>query len=168
LPYGTPALVCGLPGELEAAQSLGVAGYLVKPVVQESLLAALGQLPLASGTILIIDDEQDAIQLFWRMLTSSGRGYRVLTASNGEQALSILRSERPDAILLDLVMPGMDGWELLARRREELSWGDVPVIVMSARDPSGQPIVADAIGITRGGGLSMAQLLGYINALNNL
>ncbi len=165
LDYGTPALVCTLPGEEEAAQALGVAGYLVKPVSHDALLAALDRLDLATGTILIVDDELDAIQLFWRMLTSSERGYRVLTAANGQQALTILESERPDAILLDLVMPAMDGFTLLARRREEPSWSDVPIIVMSARDPAGQPIVANAIGITRGGGLSEAQVLAYIKAL---
>ncbi|MDI7274740.1 MAG: hybrid sensor histidine kinase/response regulator [Anaerolineae bacterium] len=168
LPYGIPALVCSLPGEEEAAQSLGVAGYLVKPISQETLLSGLDRLGLARGTVLIVDDELDAIQLFWRMLTSSGRGYRVLTAGNGEQALSILRSERPDAMLLDLVMPAMDGFRLLALREEESAWRDVPVIVMSARDPGGQPIVADAIGITRGGGLSTAQLLAYIGALGSI
>ena len=168
LPFGTPALVCSLPGEEEAAQSLGVAGYLVKPVSQESLVGALDRLGLAAGTILIVDDELDAIQLFWRMLASSGRSYRVLTAANGEQALSILRSEQVDAVLLDLVMPAMDGFQLLAKRHEEPGWGDVPVIVMSARDPSGQPIVADAVGIIRGGGLSAAQVLAYIGTLGNL
>ena len=168
LPYGIPALVCSLPGEMEAAQSLGVAGYLVKPISQEMLLSALDRLRLKSGTVLIVDDEQDAIQLFWRMLTSSERGYRVVTAANGEQALSILRSERPDVILLDLVMPAMDGFRLLAVQREEPGWRDVPVIVMSALDPGGQPIVADAIGITRGGGLSTGQLLAYISALTSI
>ena len=118
--------------------------------------------------ILIVDDELEAIQLFWRMLTASGRSYRVLTASDGIQALNILRSERPDAILMDLVMPGMDGFQLLAMRPQEESWRDVPVIVMSARDPSGQPIVVDAIGITRGGGLSTAQLLAYVTAVSNI
>jgi len=168
LPYGTPVLVCTLPGEEEAAQSLGVAGYLVKPVSRETLLASLDRLHLASGTILIVDDEPEAIQLFWRMLTSSGRGYRILTADSVEQALSILHSERPHAILLDLVMPAMDGFQLLARRHTEPTWGNVPVIVMSARDPSGQLIIADAIGITRGGGLSVAQLLNYVNTLINI
>jgi CheY-like chemotaxis protein len=166
LPYGTPALVCGLPGEEEAAHALGVDGYLVKPVAQEALLAVLDRLQVARGAVLIVDDELDAIQLFWRMLTASGRGYRVLTATNGEQALAILRNERPDVVLLDLVMPTMDGFQLLTKRSEEPAWRDVPVIVMSARDPADHPIMASAVGITRGGGLTVPQLLTYIEVVS--
>ena len=168
LPHGTPALVCALPGEEQAAQDLGVDGYLVKPISREALLAALDRLGVVSGTVLIVDDEQDAIQLFWRMLSTSGRSYRVLTAPTGERALALLRKERPDLVLLDLIMPGMDGFQLLATRDEEPAWRDVPVIVMSARDPAGQPIISSALGITRGGGLSVAQVLAYINALGNM
>jgi signal transduction histidine kinase/DNA-binding NarL/FixJ family response regulator len=162
LPSGTPALVCALPGEAQAAQRLGVEGYLVKPISRAALLEALDQLGITEGTVLLVDDEQDAIQLFWRMLASSGRGYRVLTANTGERALSILRSERPDVILLDLVMPGTDGFHLLALREQEKAWRDIPVIVMSARDPSGHAIAVSSVGIVHGGGLTVPQLLAYI------
>ena len=165
LPYGTPALVCALPGEQEAAQSLGVEGYLVKPISRDVLLAALERLGVRRGTILIVDDEAEAVRLFWRMLMASGRDYRVLTAASGQQALTILRSERPDAVLLDLVMPAMDGFQLLATRDEEPVWRDVPVVVMSARDPAGHPIATSAIGITRHGGLSVPQVLACLRAL---
>ena len=162
LPDGTPALVCSLPGEEEAALALGVAGYLVKPVSREGLLAELDRLQLRSGTVLIVDDEIEAIRLFWRMLTATGRSYRVLTATSAEAALNILRRERPDVILMDLVMPGTDGFQLLARRNEEEAWRDVPVIVLSARDPAGHPIMASALGLTCAGGLAVPRLLAYI------
>jgi signal transduction histidine kinase/CheY-like chemotaxis protein len=165
LPPGTPALVCALPEQEAAAHAIGANDYLVKPVSGEALLAALDRFGVGRGTILIVDDEQDAIQLFWRILAASGRGYRVLTASNGAEALAILGSDRPDAILLDLTMPGMDGYQLLALRSEAAAWRDVPVIIMSARDPAGHPIVASAIGITRGGGLTVPQLLSYIEPM---
>jgi signal transduction histidine kinase/CheY-like chemotaxis protein len=165
LPPGTPALVCALPEQEAAAHAIGANDYLVKPVSGEALLAALDRFGVGRGTILIVDDEQDAIQLFWRILAASGRGYRVLTASNGAEALAILGSDRPDAILLDLTMPGMDGYQLLALRSEAAAWRDVPVIIVSARDPAGHPIVASAIGITRGGGLTVPQLLSYIEPM---
>ena len=166
LPYGMPAFICALPEAGETARSLGVDDYLVKPVSREALLGALDRVGVRSGTVLIVDDELDAIQLFWRLLAASGRAYRVLTAANGEQGLAILQSERPDAILLDLVMPTMDGFRLLDRRKEEPSWRDVPVIVMSARDQSGQPVIAQALGIMRGGGLTVPQLLAYMETLS--
>jgi len=164
LPIGTPALVCALPQQEAAAHAIGADDYLVKPVSGEALLAALDRFGVDRGTILIVDDEQDAIQLFWRILAASGRGYRVLTAANGAQALAILGSDRPDAILLDLTMPGMDGFQLLAQR-SAAAWRDVPVLIMSARDPAGHPIVASAVALTRGGGLTVPQLLSAIEAL---
>ena len=164
LPGGMPALVCALPEEAEAARDIGADDYLIKPVTAETLLAALDRFGVADGAILIVDDEQDAIQLFWRMLTASGRPYRVLTATSAGQALAILASEELDAILLDLTMPGMDGFELLAQRREA-AWRNTPVIIMSARDPAGHPVVASAIALTRGGGLAVPQILRAIDLL---
>jgi CheY-like chemotaxis protein len=164
LPLGTPALVCALPEPAAAARDIGADDYLVKPVSREALLAALDRCRVAAGTILIVDDEQDAIQLFWRILAASGRGYRVLTASSGAEALAILGSDRPDAILLDLTMPGMDGFQLLAQRGAA-AWRDVPVLIMSARDPTGHPVVASAVALTRGGGLTVPQILATIETL---
>lgn len=166
LPSDMPVVVCALPGEYEAAKGLGVQSYLVKPVSKDILLATLDRLQVTSGTILIVDDEPEAVRLFWRMLSASGRGYRVLTASSGQQALSILRRERPDAILLDLVMPDMDGYKFLAARDADATWRDVPTIVMSALDPAGHPIVTSALGIVRRGGLTVPQLLACLRALN--
>ncbi len=164
LPLGTPALVCALPEQEEAAHAIGADDYLVKPVSREALLAALDRFGVGRGTILIVDDEQDAIQLFWRILAASGRGYRVLTASSGAEALAILGSDRPDAILLDLTMPGMDGFQLLAQRGAA-AWRDVPVLIMSARDPAGHPIVASAAAFTAGGGLSVSQIVQALEML---
>ncbi|MGQ9684217.1 MAG: ATP-binding protein [Anaerolineae bacterium] len=162
LPEGTPALVCAIAGEQEVAHALGAAAYLVKPVSRDTLLAAVGRLNVPGGTLLIVDDEPEAIRLFWRMLTLGGRRYRVLTATNGHEALGILRTQRPDCLLLDLAMPEMDGFQLLAAKNEDPDLRRIPAIVVSARDPTGQPVVAPAVGITRGGGLSVSQLLAHL------
>jgi CheY-like chemotaxis protein len=168
LPYGTPTIVCSVPGVSQAADSLGVTEYLVKPVPREKLLRALDEVDVHGGTVLVVDDEQDALRLFWRTLTSAGRGYKVLTASDGEQAMRILREQRPDAMLLDLVMPGMDGFRVLETKNAAPTLRDIPVIVISARDPGGQPIVSNTLTATRGGGLSTHQLLASIEALSKI
>jgi len=168
LAQGTPVIVCTVPGTHEAAGALGVADYLVKPVSRKTLLATLDGLDLHEGTLLIVDDEPEALRLFRRMVTSAGRNYRVLRASNGQQALSILREERPDALLLDLIMPEMDGFQLLAAKAEDPALRDIPVVVVSARDPSGQPIVSNALAVTQKGGLSMSQLVECIEALTRV
>lgn len=168
LPYGIPAIICSLPGIAEAAGALGADGYLVKPVTREELISAIDRVSPTGRTVLLVDDEPEALRLFRRMLGSTGRGYRVLRASSGRQALQILLAERPDIMLLDLVMPDMDGFQLLAAKSENPALRRIPTVVISARDPAGQPIVASALAVTRGGGLSTAQLLECIIGLTGL
>ncbi len=158
LPHNTPVLICSLPGMDAYALSLGVAAYLLKPVSREQLLAALA--PFAAKTVLIVDDDPDLLRLFRRMLAD--QPYRVLRAKNGSEALAIMAQQRPDVVLLDLVMPEMDGFQLLAHRNADPVLRQIPVIVVSSQDPSGQPIVSRSLAVTRRGGLSAHQLLGSI------
>ena len=67
----------------------------------------------SAGTVLVIDDEAVVRELMQRFL--SKEGFRVLTAANGEDGLRLAREQRPDAITLDVMMPGMDGWTVLSR-----------------------------------------------------
>jgi signal transduction histidine kinase/CheY-like chemotaxis protein len=166
LPYGTPAIVCSVPGIHEAAGGLGVSDYLVKPIARETLLATLDRLGLQGKTVLIIDDQLEALQLFRRMLISAGCGYRILRATNGQQGMRILREQGADAVLLDLVMPRMDGFRFLAEKSQDPAMRDVPVVVISACDPAGQPVVSNALAVTRRGGLSVPQLLSCIDTLS--
>jgi signal transduction histidine kinase/DNA-binding response OmpR family regulator len=183
LPHDTPVLVCSVPGIDRAADALGVSDYLVKPISRDALLAALDDLetselegipthagPAKTGhkTILIVDDEPEALRLFRRMLDSSGRNYRVLRARDGQRALHLLRQHQPDIVLLDLVMPNMDGFELLEAKRRDPALRDIPTIVISARDPAGQPIVSNALTVTRENGLSARQLVTCIKSLSEL
>jgi signal transduction histidine kinase/DNA-binding response OmpR family regulator len=164
LPYSIPAMVCSIPGIEQASAALGAGNYLVKPISQETLLAALAHVGRPVHTILLVDDEPDAIQLFRRMLLSAERDYRVLRAENGRHALEVLRQETVDVILLDLTMPEMDGFQFLAVKKQSPELSAIPVILISARDPSGQPIASNAIAVTRGGGFSAAQIMDCIEA----
>jgi CheY-like chemotaxis protein len=166
LPYGTPAIVCSVPGIHEAVGGLGVSDYLVKPIARETLLATLGRLGLEGKTVLIIDDQLEALRLFRRMLISEGGGYRILQATNGQQGMRILREQGADAVLLDLVMPRMDGFRFLAEKSQDPTIRDIPVVVISACDPAGQPVVSNALAVTRKGGLSVPQLLSCIDTLS--
>jgi DNA-binding response OmpR family regulator len=88
-----------------------------------------------SWTILIVEDDDDIIDTLGDIVR--GRGFRVRQASNGATAIAETRArgERPDVILLDLMMPVMDGTEFLDTRAAEPLLAHVPVIVMSARQP---------------------------------
>ncbi len=163
-PYNAPTIICSVPGVEEAADELGVTDYLVKPVSRESLLAALDRLKVEVKNILLVDDEPDALRLFRRMLASSDRGYRVLRASDGRQALETLRRLHPDVVLLDLIMPEMNGFQFLAIKNRDPELRQVPVILISARDPLGQPIISDALAVTCADGLSAQHLLACVES----
>jgi signal transduction histidine kinase/DNA-binding response OmpR family regulator len=166
LPAGIPALVCSLPSDADAVTALGVAGYLTKPVSREALLGILEHLGKKVETVLVVDDEPDALQLFRRMLATSGRRYRVLRASNGRQGLELLRAHHPDVLLLDLVMPEMDGHRLLAEKNRIPDLRDIPVILVSAKDLIRQPLVSRVLGLTLRDGLPFPQLLECLKSLS--
>jgi signal transduction histidine kinase/CheY-like chemotaxis protein len=166
LPAGVPVIVCSVPGIQEVSASMNVAGILVKPIARDQLLEALDTSGIDQGTILIVDDEPDALQLFGRMLSSSQNKYHILQARDGIEATSILQEYRPDAILLDLVMPNMDGFEVLEWRDQHPEIQDVPIFIISARDPVEQPIVSKKLAVAQVGGFSVRQLLASIEAMS--
>jgi len=84
-----------------------------------------------TGTVLAVDDSADNREILGRYLNRAG--HRVLTASSGEQALNVLASNNVDLVLLDLIMPGMDGGEVLNAIKANPEWRALPVIVISGR-----------------------------------
>ena len=83
-----------------------------------------------TGTILAVDDQDDNLALLDGILTA--RGFSVLTALDGPTGLQIAHDQRPDLILLDLAMPGMDGFEVLSRLRQDRVTARIPVIILTA------------------------------------
>ena len=84
--------------------------------------------------ILCIEDEQEMIDLIRLIL--SRRGFDVRGANNGEEGLKVIRQEHPDLILLDLMMPDMDGWEVYQQMKADEATKNIPVIVVTARAQS--------------------------------
>jgi len=93
--------------------------------IAETTIAAAGN----AGTVLVIDDEAVVRELMQRFL--SKEGFRVLTAANGEDGLRLAREQRPEAITLDVMMPGMDGWAVLSALMADPSLADIPVIMLT-------------------------------------
>jgi len=87
---------------------------------------------MTTATILIIEDETKLNQLLGKFLI--GRGYHVLTASDGRQGLELARTQSPDLVLCDLHMPTVDGLEVISRLREEGTDDEIPVIVLSGTE----------------------------------
>ena len=123
--------------------NLGVSTYLVKPVTGDALIRIIQQLvgsaARTSSFVLIVDDDVDMAELVG--VTLQEHGYLTRIASDGSIALDLLRtSELPSLIVLDLMMPIVDGFQLLARLRDEPRTASVPVIVLTARDLSNDEV----------------------------
>jgi PAS domain S-box-containing protein len=88
----------------------------------------------AAGTLLVIDDDANARDVLRRVFTKDG--FRVEEASNGETGLARARALRPDAITLDVLMPGMDGWAVLTALKADPELADIPVIMLTVADQS--------------------------------
>lgn len=146
---GGRLIACSANADLERrAVSAGADVFLLKPVGRGELLAALDAATRQSpACVLVVDDDQDSLEIVSRMLTS--RGYDVRTATDGREALERLAEERPAAIVLDLMLPEMDGFEVTHRLRLNPDWRDIPVILLTARDLSNEERDALDHGATR-------------------
>lgn len=165
LPGHLPIIACAIPDPSQANRSMGIVAYLVKPVSQTVLLAAIERLGRPVRTLLLVEDDPDAMQLYRRILSSSERGYVVFRASNGLQALDVLQKQKVDLILMDLMMPEMDGFQFLAIRHKNPALADIPVILLSALDPQGQPPVCQTLAVSLHGGISGKKLVSCIAEL---
>ncbi len=86
---------------------------------------------MANEKILVVDDEEDILELITFNL--SREGYKVFTANNGEKALKVAKSEIPDMIILDLMLPGIDGLEVTRALKSQDKTKTIPIIMLSAR-----------------------------------
>jgi CheY-like chemotaxis protein len=135
-----PVVIVSIVDERGKGFSLGAAEYLVKPVDRDRLLAALARLaqdpPRSHGParVLAIDDDPLAVELIEAVLAPSG--YQVLKASSGEEGLALARHEQPTLVILDLLMPGMDGFAVVERLRADPSTADLPIVILTASNMS--------------------------------
>jgi len=132
--YDIPLIACPIPSGRHLADSLGVTDYLIKPVSRERLLEAIERWDGRVRRLLIIDDDPSMVRLLARMLRSASRSYQIGMACGGEEGLALMREMHPHLVLLDLIMPQPDGFEVLERMRAEERWRDVPVIAVTAKD----------------------------------
>ena len=130
-----PVVLVSILDEPSRGYSLGAADYLVKPIERSRLLAALQRIcRTGSRRLLVIDDDEDVRSAIERALAPEG--WSVAQADNGRTGLAAADSVHPDAIVLDLVMPQMSGFEFLDELRSRLWARDIPVLVVTAKDLS--------------------------------
>ncbi|MCB9679175.1 MAG: response regulator [Alphaproteobacteria bacterium] len=110
--------------------TLGASEYLLKPIERPTLLATVERFISGRRRILIVDDEADARELARRVLMSAG--YQVDEVSDGASALRYLETERPDLVLLDLMMPGIDGFAVVNEIRKNPELAAIPLVVFTS------------------------------------
>ncbi|MDE3077271.1 MAG: response regulator, partial [Chloroflexota bacterium] len=130
-------IVVSVVDNRELGFALGATDYLVKPIQKDALLAALqrvdGRLsPLKQARILVVDDDAAARQVLSAMLRSADCA--VLAAENGEDGLRLARSEHPDVMVLDLMMPGMNGFEVVQQLRQSPDTAALPIVICTAKE----------------------------------
>ena len=165
-PMPVPVVECSLPSQAWVANDLSVAACLTKPITAASLLREIGRLGHPRD-ILIVDDDWGFCQLVERMLGASDRAYVVRRAYDGEDGLRALRARRPELVLLDLVMPDVDGFQLLEEMRQDAELSSVPVVLLTATSYAEDVLTqrGSQFTIHRQDGLSPAEVLRCLKAV---
>ena len=130
-----PVIMCTIISEKEYGISLGATDYLVKPILEDDLLSALERLDRDQDRhrVLVVDDQAESRSLLRRMIESRP-GYEVLEASGGLEAIRLVREEQPHIIVLDLMMPDIDGFAVLESVKADEATRSIPIIVVTAKD----------------------------------
>ena len=127
-----PIVIVSVTEECDAARALGVEAHLTKPVGKRQLLDTLAQAVRTQTDrrpVLVVDDEPMARELLAAILREAG--HTTAMAASGEEALSLMEQATPSVVILDLMLPGMSGFDVLSRIRERAEWSEVPVVVLT-------------------------------------
>ncbi|MCX6071810.1 MAG: response regulator [Chloroflexi bacterium] len=162
-----PIIVVTVVEERDKGMALGAEDYCVKPVERKWLLDRLRTLSQHAPVekVLIIDDEEVARYILKSHLADTK--YRVVEAADGPQGLRLAEAERPDVIFVDLMMPGMSGFEVLHRLKGNPSTQHIPVIISTAKildEEERKALNAEALAILSKGALSREAALEMVGA----
>ncbi len=160
-----PVVMLTIVDDRSHGYALGATEYLTKPIDRERLLGVLARYR-RDRAVLVVEDDAALRELVRRMLEREG--YAVMEATDGRDAIERIRERAPGVILLDLMMPVMDGFEFLAELRREGAWREIPVIVLTAKDLSAEErerLNGSVTRILAKGAYDREALLGEVRAL---
>jgi len=132
-----PVILMSIVDEKTRGYALGATDYMVKPVDRARLSGVLRNICGGAGRQVLLVDDDDMTRRGMRQALEQD-GWQVAEAENGRVALARLAETRPDIIMLDLMMPEMDGFEFLVEMRSRAEWRDIPVLVVTAKDLSAE------------------------------
>ncbi|WP_428262376.1 response regulator [Haliangium sp.] len=145
-----PVIIVSIVDDKERGFVLGASEYLLKPLERSKLLSAVRRFahdPSQSNSILVVEDDEAIRDATSRILRSEG--WQVREAKDGQEALRQVAAEEPGLILLDLMMPELDGFGFLERLRQEPRYAHLPIIVLTAKDLTEEDVDRLRAGLTR-------------------
>ena len=165
--HAVPVIMATLLDDKELGYSLGAQEYLTKPIERDRLVAIVRRhLRQSTGPILVVEDDAATQEMLQRSLEKET--FAVRLAENGRVALERIAAEVPALVLLDLMMPEMDGFEFLRELRAREAWREIPVVVLTAKELTAEDRVAlqgDVAKILQKGSSSRDELLREIRKL---
>jgi signal transduction histidine kinase/CheY-like chemotaxis protein len=169
-----PVIVVSVVDNPTLGTALGALDYFVKPVEPKELVSRLTNYNLSrtnegpKTSVLVVDDEAANRELLKQVLESAG--FRVIIAGGGREAIELARSQKPDVVMLDLLMPDVDGFDVLEALSDRETTRSIPVIVLTAKHLSGADIDhlhGRAAKILKRGSTGTVELLGQLRAILN-
>ncbi len=163
-----PVIMLSMSDEKNLGYALGASDYLTKPIERERLAAVLNKYRCSQliCSVLLVEDDLDTRQILHRAIEKEG--WSVTEAENGRVALDWITQAPPDLILLDLMMPEMDGFEFVVRLHQTPIWRNIPIIVITAldlTDEERQRLNGNVKQILQKGALSHEELLQQVREL---
>jgi len=163
----TTVIGCSVPGEYRRALETGATGYLIKPIKMEDLKRILDSFAQPVHEIMILDDDTDVLSLYKRMLLAFDASLKVRTISSGREALAEIQAQPPDLMLLDIVMPEMNGWQVLEEIGRMGFAQPFPIYFITAQDPIDN-LVSGYVLATIKGGVPLSKLLNVSMEISSL
>ncbi len=164
---GVPVVMLTMLDDRHLGLALGASDFLTKPIDRERLRQIISRYRRdGAGDVLVVEDDPSTRELLRRQLESEG--WQVSEAENGRAALGALEQQRPSLILLDLMMPVMDGCQFAAELRKHDQWNDIPVVVITAKDLTPEDrrsLNGDVQGVLQKGAFGRDDLLREIRHL---
>lgn len=163
-----PVIMLTMVSDQNLGYALGAADYVTKPIDRDRLVKILKryECSIPGCDVLVVDDEPQIREIIQR--TMEKEGWNVLQAGDGIEALAVVQQKAPQLVLLDLMMPRMDGFEFLQELRKLPTGGDIPVIVITAMDLSShdhQRLNGSVEQVLQKGAYTQDQLLDEVKVL---
>lgn len=157
----TPIIGCAFIPSRQKIVDSGAVEYIQKPFSTKKLRVVLQKVSPNLRKVLIIDDNIEVQQLIARVLSLHNEAVEILLATSAAEALAILAVKQPDAILLDLALPDINGWHLMTQLKSDPRYASIPIVIISAHGLNEAAPSTRAIVLAQNGGISAEQFINF-------